>query len=53
LNNSANRHTGQRANRQNLNFGKTLIMEVKIMSIELKQNLVDLKIKLEHLRSYL
>jgi hypothetical protein len=42
-----NRLTGQRDNRPNL------IREETKMSIELKQNLDELKVKLEHLRSYL
>jgi len=42
-----NRQPGQRGNRLNLS------KEGNKMSIELKQNLDELKIKLEHLRSYL
>jgi hypothetical protein len=42
-----NRLTEKPANRLNL------LQEVMIMSVELKQNLNGLKLKLEHLRSYL
>ncbi len=42
-----NQLTGQQANRP------TLSKEENKMSVELKQNLDELKTKLEHLRSYL